>query len=324
MPILRNLTLTAIALGVLFGPPAAAYGQAGKKQAIPAPEDVTLETKDGVSIRATWYAGTAKKEAAPIIMVHGWEGQRGEYDAFARALQGIGHATIVPDLRGHGQSTTQKLPNGNTRDLAASSLRLSDLKAMVLDLEACKKFLLTKHNAGECNIEMLCVVGAELGSLVAMHWAALDWSAPDLPAFKQGRDVKAVVLLSPVSSFRGLTLKDALAVPAVLSRLSVMIVAGKEDTKGTAEARRVFNNFQGHHPKPPADAEEQAKKQDLFFVQAETKLTGTKLLERGIRVGGDGAPSSVPSEIATKIIKWRLVDRKGEFPWTERRSPLGG
>jgi len=49
-----------------------------EKDKFPEPENVSLETKDGVSIKATYYASKLKKKAVPIIMLHGWGGNRGD------------------------------------------------------------------------------------------------------------------------------------------------------------------------------------------------------------------------------------------------------
>lgn len=293
-------------------PKAGAKAPAGKaaQPKIPDPEDVTLETKDGVNIRATWYAGLGKKASVPIIMLHGWEGQRGDYDLLARFLQQQrGHSIIVPDLRGHGDSTVRKLPNGDTRRIEASSLTRADLEAMALDVEACKKFLLQKHNAGELNIEMLCVVAADFSCIVALRWTAMDWRAPRLPALKQGQDVQAVVLLSPLRSHKGLTLRDAMSEPAIRKTISVLMVAGAEDRRGTTEAKALLTPLESQRPKPSADDPE---KQDLVFIQPKTSLSGTALLGPGLNVGG----------IIGQFIDYRLERRQAEFPWSERRSPL--
>ena len=53
-------------------------------------------------------------------------------------------------------------------------------------MEAIKRFLMTKHNAGELNIDKLCVVGVEFG-LVAVNWAAHDWSWPSWPPASRAR-----------------------------------------------------------------------------------------------------------------------------------------
>jgi hypothetical protein len=142
-----------------------------------------------------------------------------------------------------------------------------------------------------------------------MRWAAADWSAVRLPAFKQGQDVKALVLLSPTQAFKGVTMREALGHPAIRKLVSVMLVTGIEDTKGTGEAKRIFKSLEGQRPKvPEAD---RLEKQDLFLIQPETSLEGTKLL-------GAGLP--VPGNIA-RFIELRLVNKEAEFGWTERRSP---
>ena len=179
----------------------AAPPQKGGNTKLPAPEDVSLETKDGMTLKATFYPGSEKekknKETVPIIMVHGLEGQRGDYHSLATKMQEYGYASLVPDLRGHGQSKTQKRHDGSTVTLEAEKMNRVGLEDMFYDVLACKKFLMERNNAGELNIEQLCIVGAEFGSILAVRFAAYDWSLPDLPAYKQGKDVKALVLLSP-------------------------------------------------------------------------------------------------------------------------------
>jgi pimeloyl-ACP methyl ester carboxylesterase len=287
---------------------------AKKGPKLPEPEDLSLETKDGVALKATYYPGTAKKETVPLIMLHGLGGQRSEYHRLALYLQSLGHASIVPDLRGHGQSKLQKL-DGTTRTLESDDLTRRDLEAMLQDVEACKKFLLDKNNEGELNIELLCVVGAEFGSIVAARWAAYDWSVRNLPTYKQGQDVKALVFLSPVQTMKAVTMRDALAHPALQKLLSVLVIVGADDSKGLSEARRIHGLLHGHRPKLPSDREEALKVQDLFLVDnVPTNLSGTRLLGRGLRV----------EEQIARFLELRLVARKADFPWQERRSPLAG
>ena len=309
-------TVAALAFfALLVAAVPSAWGQAAKKE-VPEPEDLTLETKDGVSLRCTYYPGTAKKASIPVIMVHGWEGQRSEYDALALALQSVGHTVIVPDLRGHGQSTIVKLANGDTETIDPEKFRQKELESMVLDVECCKKFLLEKNNEGECNIESLCVIGSELGAIVAMHWAVYDWGKARLPAYKLGQDVKALVLLTPLNSFKGMTTREAMANPVVRSKLSVLLVAGNEDSKGLAEAKRMHKSFESSRPKVDNDPDEQRKKLDLFLAEADTSLTGTKLLGNGVRIGRN----SVAQYIAN-FINLRLVAKQEELAWTDRTGP---
>jgi len=283
------------------------------------PEEVTLETKDGLSIKATFYPGTEKdkknKDTIPIIMLHGLEGQRGDYHALATYLQSLGHASLVPDLRGHGQSKVQKRPDGSTVTLEAEKINRVGLEDMLYDVLACKKHLMDRNNAGELNIEELCVIGAEFGCILAVRYAAYDWSLPDLPAYKQGKDVKAMVLLSPPpSGVKGVTMREALGVPAVQSMISIMFVAGTKDSKSSNEAKKIYGSLQSHHPKVSDDDDKKRlEAKELFLIQPETNLSGTELLGRG---------TGVPENVG-RFIELRLLNRKGEFPWAERKNPLG-
>jgi alpha-beta hydrolase superfamily lysophospholipase len=242
-------------------------------------------------------------------MIHGWEGGRGEYDTLAKALQNQGHSVIVPDLRGHGLSMVQRLPDNTTRDLDRDRFRQAELESMVWDVEACKKYLMEKNNQGALNINALCVIGADLGSIIAVRWAALDLTAQPLLTIKQGQDVKALVLLSPMQAFKGATMREGLAVPAVRSELAMMIVAGTDDKPGTQEAKRLHTSLVNFHPKPSKDAKENEKNQDLILFQPKTTLEGTKLL---------GPALPVNREISGFIDR-RLVKKLAEYPWSDRK-----
>ncbi len=168
-------------------PPAASAKQ------LPPPQNITLTTRDGVSLGATFYPSLLGKEAVPVIMLHQYKGSRNDFKDLAATLQAKGCAVLVPDLRGHGQSTRQQLPNGGEREINVALLRQQDFVAMVdQDLEACKSFLMDKNNAGELNINKLCVIGEEMGAVVGVDWAAWDWHWPRLATGKQGQDVKAL------------------------------------------------------------------------------------------------------------------------------------
>src|SRR5258706_10886462 len=131
-------------------PKAKQPGKTEEKEELPEPENVSLETKDGVAIKATYYASLFKKKAVPIIMLHGWEGNRGDYHVMAGVLQAQGYAVICPDLRGHGQSLKNKATGG---EFDLEKLKGPEIEKIVLDVEACKQFLIQKNNAGELNVE---------------------------------------------------------------------------------------------------------------------------------------------------------------------------
>jgi pimeloyl-ACP methyl ester carboxylesterase len=298
---------------------------AAKPKGPPEPEHVWLETKDGWKIHCTYYGpqeGIRKgsdpgKETVPIIMVHGWGGQGSDYSILAEGLQTYGHASIVPDLRGHGRSTSRKLPDGNIKIIKHDDARKFgplEKDNMYLDIEACKKFLMEKNNDKEVNIEMLCVVGAEAGTIVAANWAAVDWNWPIMPAFKQGQDVKALVLLSPRQTFERMNATKALAHPAIAQKLSILIAVGQNDRRAYGDAKRIHSRLERVRPTPPKDRIEKLRKQDLFFVTAQTNLQGTKLLNRALPINRNIAG----------FIDLRLVKKREDLLWAERKNPIGG
>jgi len=292
---------------------------------LPDPRSLSLKTKDLVNLQCVYYPGgiiegrdkkysrKPGKEVVPVILLHGWGGQRGDFDALATYLQRAGHAVVVPDLRGHGRSTTRKFPNGTDQEIDPDRMRSSDINAMVLDVEAVKKFLLDENNAGEVNIEMLCIVGAELGAIIAVNYAALDWARPQLVFQKQGRDVKALALLSPPQSYKGTTLTKSLSSDAVSQLLSIMLVVGETDRESLSDAKAIHKRLERYHPEP--EAKEIAEKKSLFLVvKPKTMLKGADLVH-------PRAALNVDFDIAT-FIQLRLVNKKEDFPWKERKNPL--
>jgi pimeloyl-ACP methyl ester carboxylesterase len=280
--------------------------QTGKKPSLPK-EDVSLEAKDGLLMKATYYPGSHGKETVPVILVHGFGGNRQALGSLAELLQseaGGGCAVIVPDLRGHGDSIHYR---GVDRALDADRLPLLEFKKMVqFDMEAVKTFLMGKNNKSQLNIEKLCVVGCEMGALVAANWARVDWNWPPLATGKQGQDVKALVLISPPDSFKGLRMIDALSNRDVKSRLAVLIAVGNGDSKTVKDADKIFDQFKRFHP-DPAKIEDR----DLEPFAAKTKLQGAKLVlsnEFGLQTA------------IAKFIESRLA--KQALPWKDRPNPL--
>jgi len=266
----------------------------------PPPQDFTVTTKDNLELCGTFFPGTKGKESVPVILLHASKGSRSDYKDLARFLQAQGHAVTVPDLRGHGASTRFK---GSNKPLEQATMPPDQYAKMVeYDMESIKSFLLGKNNAGELNIEKLCVVGAEMGAVVALDWARLDWSWPTLAVGKQGQDVKAVVMISPEWSFKSLNLSAALGNPDVRSRLSILILAGKQKSDSDKAAKRVHSAFKRYHTEPSKKED-----RDLFLGSLDTSLQGTKML---------GVKSLNVEGLINEFINLRLV--KQPFPWRAR------
>jgi len=283
----------------------AAKVEEGEK--IPPPVDVKgndLLTRDGMPLKATFYPGTRGKDTVPVILLHSSKGDRKEFSALAPFLQLRGHAVLVPDLRGFGESK-QIVVGEKTKDFDASKTRLmpADYQAMVLeDLEACKRFLVRLNNEEQLNVNKLCLVGAEMGASVALNWARLDWSWPVLGSGKkQGQDVKAVVLISPRWAFPGLPASDALGAPMIRNELSMFIVVGKGDSDAVSQVRRLQRVLKRDEDELPPD------KKTLFFGELDTKLQGAKML---------GVKGLNLEAFIANFIELRLV--RQDYPWIKR------
>jgi pimeloyl-ACP methyl ester carboxylesterase len=285
-------------------PPKSGPAKPGAKEEIPPPEPVggrDLVTRDGVQLKATFYPSNKGKEVVPVILLHSWKGDGREYAGLAPLLQKLGCAVLVPDLRGHGESTGGP---GLSRPLDAAKFGKTDFGRMVTyDMETLKAFLMKKNNEGQLNIEKLCVVGGEMGASVALDWARHDWSWPPLVGKKQGQDVRALVLISPELNFQGLDVRPALSHPAVRSQLSVLIIVGNGDSRAVSDARRIEGMLSRYHPEPSDPAQ-----RDLFFGRLDTKLQGTKMLGvQGINTEG-GIMAFIDCRLIKQDASWMLRD----------------
>jgi hypothetical protein len=155
-----------------------------------------------------------------------------------------------------------------------------------------------------------------MGASVALNFAAADALVQDRnrvrrPDYKVGRFVKALVLISPERSFRGLPVKAAAAYPAVQQDIALLILVGKKDAKAFEEGKRIHGLFERSHPEPAGG--DKIDRKTLWFGKFDTSLQGTKLLDPKF---------NVPSIIADFILR-RLEksEESKEWAWRERRVP---
>jgi pimeloyl-ACP methyl ester carboxylesterase len=255
-----------------------------------------LETSDGVAL-ATWYYEPPEdaEPLATVILVHDFEGSHKTVEPLALALQEAGCAVAVPDLRGHGASTSQ---DGRDADLDIRQLRKGDLELIAAgaggrlreqsavrgDLETVHQFLVSRGAAGGSAEAPLVVIGCGAGATLAALWTAADWAWPPLASGPQGQQVKALVLVSPAWAAKGLALQPALGTDALKREVPVMVLAGTGDRDGI----RLFDQLKRQRPREwfdqRADAEFTKAKEvekpgdaTLFLVQLDTTLSGEKL-----------------------------------------------
>lgn len=345
--VLPSMTLLALTFCIPVGAaqrPATQAAAEGESDKPPQPEALQLKTADGVRLAVTYYPGTNGKETVPIVLLHMRQRRGSDYTELAKFLQAQGHAVLVPDLRGHGDSTVKTVVGrtGNLTRLtldAASMSRIEFANMVQYDMPRLKWFLVEKNNAGELNLERLCVVGAELGASVALHWARFNWSLPPKGNKKQGQDVKVLILISPESSMPGLTLNAALAgrAPRVMiwdpqlkkvfkdpdgidfrgpveldfrREVSIMIAAGRGSSKAVSEATRLQRMLKPYHPDPSPGAD--AAEKDLLYGTLDTSLQGTKIL---------GVKDLNLQHHILRFIERRAVKRP--FSWALRTDPYG-
>src|SRR5258708_3431888 len=51
------------------------------------PEELSLETKDGVVLRCTYFPGTKGKESVPVVLLHPFKGNRHNFATLPTYLQ---------------------------------------------------------------------------------------------------------------------------------------------------------------------------------------------------------------------------------------------
>ena len=91
-----------------------------------------------------------------------------------------------------------------------------------------------------------------------------------------------------------------------------MIVVGAGDESGHRIAKSIHDRLLKSRGPLPTDPKERQQRQNLFFLEPTTSLSGTKLLTpKGLNVNQDLAA----------FLHLRLGSKKGDFPWSERKHP---
>jgi pimeloyl-ACP methyl ester carboxylesterase len=280
---------------------------------------VELETRDGVLLSATFFpAEDAGPDTPVVVMLAGENESPAVFNGLATRLQTADErdATAKPmsvltvALRGLGDSTRVRGAGGEITDRRGARLTPADAAAMVKsDMEAVRSFLVDKNDAGELNLNRLGYVGIGLGSIVATSAAAVDWSVPVLSRGKQGRDVKALVLVSPPWKQLGLEMLPALRQPGVQSDIAFLITYGGDDKSVAGDVSRIVKQLEKGRPAPPRPAEgEEPTAPSVIDAPGTSRLQGSAWMKQA---GRDGE---------TAII--RFLDRtlaQPDYPWTLRR-----
>jgi pimeloyl-ACP methyl ester carboxylesterase len=297
--------------------PAAKAGEKEKEKILP-PEKVTLNAPD-MTLTATYFPGPKGKDSVPVVLLHMFKRNRNDYDALAKYLQSLGHAVLIPDLRGHGESTTRTFA-GTSETLDPQKFTKTEYERMCKgDTWAIKEFLRKENNAGRLNLNKLCVVGAEMGAYVALEFALYDavgymkgnppGSAWYGPSIQVGRFVKVLVLISPEWSYKGMLANAALSKPEV-GATPMQILVGRQEKTSYADANKISKLVEKYHKKSGTDKEAKT----LDFKPLATNLQGTAML--GVK--GLGVEDSIAEFIHYRLVK---PEQARKYPWAQLIIP---
>lgn len=276
-----------------------------KNQPAP-PEQVVLHTPDGVMLQATYYPGPLDKQTPPIVLLHDERSTRTAYGELARRLQSAGCSVLAADLRGFGGSTT----SDDGRRLDGARLAPAEYGNMVRhDLEALRRYLIARHNAGELNLAKLGVLAAGMSAPVALVWAYHDWTAPPLTTGKQGQDVHALAMLSPAFRAGNVRSEAALASGETLRSVAMLVAVGSaKPSRSLTDSQRVYDALTKVHPGARSG---NARGSDALYLRRyDTTLQGNALL--GANLGlEDDLVSFFDATLVKPSVEW--TQRKRAF-----------
>ena len=228
------------------------------------PEPTKVQTNDGVELSLTYYPSAASKDPArgkqvtPVVLLHDEKDTQGMFSSLATRLQTAGpngkqpsFAVVTVDLRGHGVSIRQTAPNGATRELDAAKLNRNDILAMsAQDMEAVRGFLVVKNDAGELNLNKLCLVGVGLGATVAVNWAAQDWDRAAAVGRQTGTGRQgAGARFAATGSIAAIMLQQALRRADLKKQLAWMLIYGEQNPEQATDVKRIYRQLERYPPR---------------------------------------------------------------------------
>ena len=303
--------------GLMAADPATAV----KEGLLPKQKEV-VRTTGGVNLHFTYYPSRGGKDSPVVILLHMKDSNQFVWqDGFAERLQALDYAVVTVDLRGHGESKggaagVGPIPGGNVNQpdekakavrkptSAGPRLKPADYQAMPEDLESLKReFLFKEHQAMRLNMAKMGVVGPEMGATIAAYYANVDWNLRPYDdgagdnRTPRGQDVKALVLISPVTGFEGMNIVTPLqSLRNPQWNLAFLVCYGANDPQDKGQAQRIYQSLK------PAKNETR-----MYFKSYPTKLRGTDLLGKGFDLE------------ARMEAFFKLHLKNLDIPWRDRR-----
>lgn len=285
------------------------------KKKLPEIESVTFVTKDNVEIHADYFGGMHAKETLPVLLLHDFDSSRTAMLPLAKHLQKkYGHAVLVPDLRGHGESMRVQ---GVEKDIERSKFKKMELASIFEDLEQCKRFLMAKNNVGELNIDLLSVVAVGSTCIQAAHWVNQDWTWEPVGGLKQGKDIKSFAMISPVKRFKGINIAGELKNPLLTGKggdgLPVFMTWGSTSETASKDGNSIHQLLGKSRPKvnEKFGSDSWWEQETLIKVERKSSSAGTKFLKD--QQGG------VSNDVGM-FIENKVLAIKDDHRWQNRSS----
>lgn len=311
-------------------------------------EDKTIASPaDGWPLKLTYYRSNNGKDAAVVVLLHMKNESRLVWTApngFAEQLHSRGFAVVAVDLRKHGQSKpgaedddSKKGASEKDKKKSTSTgdLKPADYQLMVRDMEGIKRFIFEEHQKGNLNMRKMAIVAPTMSAAIAISFASADWQkAPydDAPTAAartpRGQDVQAMIFLSPETILPGV-LAHQVAPTLKATPMAALVLVGKTDPEKD-QAKKLFQLLGGDPSKTAAakkttDSKKSAKDKDadkdaekkteerLFYAELNTKLRGTDLLGKNLKV----------EDAMLNFLRDHLQSLKGPaYEWRDRQSRL--
>jgi len=241
------------------GQPPTAAPSAEKEAPSPDAKELKLKTSDGVELAVQYFAVAGKeKPAATVILVHDLGSSSDALVPLAKTLQRDGCAVLVPDMRGHGESSVEAYKKAAADGNQSKLLKVADFKAMAAtgggrvrgqsdfrgDIEAVRKWIKDQPDDGKLDLDKLVVVGSGLGAAVATTWTVADAAWPAIASGVQGGQVRGLILVDPAFATKGFIIGPALAAEPVKTKIPIMILAGT----ASRDAGKIFDQLKRSRP----------------------------------------------------------------------------
>jgi hypothetical protein len=149
-----------------------------------------------------------------------------------------------------------------------------------------------------------------MGANVAANWALQDWSAPPLAVGKQGQDVKALVLLSPRWTFKGLSMQGPMRFQVLKQSAAWLLIYGAEEARVKTDAVRIEKQLEPFHTSPAKSGGQPSR--DFVVRGWPSKLQGATLLTKVGPPIEDQIIAFLVENVALQELPW--LNRLGKLP----------